>query len=166
MKLLAAIVCFLFAIGTVSYEAYLYIHFYNQCEGRLKRAADANTVDLARQELGAAIAYLEENGLTTGYTSILYRTADEDVGFWFRNLKASLEELNRMPADASQMDKTNTLMKLRETLLDHREGKEAVTCPEGMSRFPGNSSWAMTNFLSAVILCAGAVLCFIWYDDR
>lgn len=38
--------------------------------GFLKRAADANTIELANQELTKALDYLEANNLTSGYTSI------------------------------------------------------------------------------------------------
>lgn len=73
-------------------RAYSAIDFNREVGGHLKRAADANTVELARKEMETAVTYLERNGLTTGYTSILYRTPDEDIEFWHQNLRASLDE--------------------------------------------------------------------------
>ena len=42
------------------------IQFKQSCKGYLKRAADSNTVELAKQELGKAVDYIEANNLTEG----------------------------------------------------------------------------------------------------
>lgn len=89
------------------------IQFNRNCEGHMKWAADANTIELALQKMEIVISYLEHKGLTRGYTSIIYRTPNEDVGFWYNNLKASFEELKKInPASATQLEKSNLLMKL------------------------------------------------------
>jgi hypothetical protein len=110
--------------------------------GYLKRAADANTIELAKQELGRAVSYLQEHNMTSGYTSVFYTTPDEDVGFWFNNLNQSLNELNKLSSTATELEKSNTLMKLRQTLLDHKESGEEITSPDGISVFPNNVLWA------------------------
>ena len=89
------------------------ITFERKCKGYLKRAADANTVKLAKEELSKAINYIEAKGYTQGYTSLLWTTPDEDLGFWYANLKSSLDELNTLPGDATSLEKSNMLMKLR-----------------------------------------------------
>ena len=166
MKLLSGILICVAVIATWSYEGWMNVHFSNNCRGRLKRSADANTIEIAKQELGAAVSYLETNNSTSGYTSVIYNTPDEDVGFWYRNLKASLEELEKVPADAPPMDKTNTLMKLRETLLDHDGGKERVTCPEGMFRFPNNAFWGLVNVLSVIGEIVALFLISVGWEER
>lgn len=153
--LIGLLLCFPFVSFCVT-RGVAAISFDRNCEGRLKRAADANTVDLAKQELRAAIGYLERVGATNGYTSIFYNTPDEDVGFWFGNLKASLAELESLPASATPMERSNLLMKLRETLLDHKEKGTVVTAPEGISVSPANS--AMFSFGLASIAAAVAGL--------
>ncbi|MEK7480538.1 MAG: hypothetical protein AAB604_00350 [Patescibacteria group bacterium] len=121
------------------------IQFDRNCEGYLKRAADANTVELAAKNLAVAVKYLKSNKLTSGYTSFLWRTPDEDVGFWYENITSALKELLAVRPDASQLERTNVLMKLRETLLD--EGRSvSVTVPAGMSIFPANASYAIVGF--------------------
>lgn len=115
------------------------VQFERNCEGRLKRAADANTVELASQELNSALGYLESNKLTTGYTSILYTTPDEDIEYWYQNLKKASEELSKVGPEATQLEKTNVLMKLRETLLDQGETGVSVTVPPGISKYPYNT---------------------------
>jgi len=122
------------------------------CEGHLKRAADANTVDMASKELDDAIKYLEDNKMTEGYTSVLWRTPDQDVGFWYQNLKSSREELSKVTPTTTQLEKVNVLMKLRETLLDHGEKGDSVTSPSGISVFPNNAAYFWTGWLVLLLL--------------
>ena len=53
---------------------------------------------------------------------------------------ASKAELDNYKGD-SALEKTNILMKLRETLIDDGE-KTKVTIPPGLSVFPDNKRWA------------------------
>jgi hypothetical protein len=140
--------------GVVAYKA---IKFNIDCGGHVKRAADSNTIELATQELKTVLDYLEEHKLTEGYTSILYRTPDEDVGFWYQNLKASLGELEQVSSTATQLEKSNLLIKLRETLLD--QGKEgiSITKPDGISRFPLNTAYAIMGIVFFVLFIVGGI---------
>ena len=131
------------------------INFNVECKGHLKRAADANTIELAKQELDVALSYLEREGMTEGYTSVLYKTPEEDVGFWYQNLKSASIELGEVPEDASILEKSNALMKLRETLLDQGEKSESVTVPTGISRFPHNMLLGSLLFIAIVICLIG-----------
>jgi len=117
-----------------AYLFFLHIQFNRKCGGHLKRAADANTVETAKKELAMAINYMEKKELTSGYTSILYTTPDEDVGFWYENIKSAYQELDRVNPDATQLEKTNILMKLRETLMDGNN----LTVPKAVQRHPHN----------------------------
>jgi hypothetical protein len=73
------------------------------------------------------VSYLETNGLTTGSTHILWADPAHDLGFFYRNMKASLEELEGLPKEATPLEKTNVLMKLREALLDsNKDGSTIV----------------------------------------
>lgn len=136
------------------------INFTRDCGGHLKRAADANTIPLAVQELETAIGYIERHGLTHGYTSVLYQTPDEDMGFWYRNLNDSLRELKGLAPQATELERSNVLLKLRETLLDHTQSGERVTAPEGISRFPNNRLFALLfgSFFLILMLVAGPLL--------
>lgn len=137
-----------------------------RCTGHLKRAADANTVKLAEREMNTAVTYLRERGIIEGYTSILYRTPDEDVGFWYSNLSQSLVELQKIDENATQLEKSNVLMKLRETLLDSgSEGGVIITCPDGISVFPHNVAYCLWGIFSAIIAIVGA-LWGVWLLDN
>jgi hypothetical protein len=147
-------------VVTVIVGAVLGVHFDQNIGGHLKRAADANSIELAKQELKTALDNIERSGLTSGYTSVLWRTPDEDIGFWYNNIKASYAELNSLSPDASQLERSNTLIKLRETLLDHSGGDEVVTAPDGISRYPNNAIFA-TVFLFSGLLAIGGLIAIL-----
>ena len=56
--------------------------------------------------------------------------------------------------NASQLEKSNVLMKLRETLIDNGENGDNLTVPDGLSRYPNNLMWG-------TILMLGIILTFI-----
>lgn len=140
--------------GAVVYKR---IDFNQNCSGRLERAANANTVELAVKELDAAIQYAEAKGYTTGYTSVIYRTPDEDVEYWYNNLCASRQELLNLPDSTSTLEKTNTLMKLRETLTDTGEEGTRVIYPKGLQFYPYNPLWGILRmfiWIIFIVICA------------
>lgn len=138
------------------------IEFNVNCKGYLKRAADANTVSIAKQELDMALDYLEKEGLTEGYTSVLYKTPDEDIGFWYSNLKSASKELGNILEDASTLEKSNALMKLRETLVDQGEKGSIITCPKGIARYPYNGVLGTLLILSIVFF----FIAYIFIETR
>lgn len=136
----------------------LMVQFDRNCGGYLKRAADANTIQLAKTQLRIAIDYLEVNNINSGYTSIIYRTPDEDIKFWHNNIVDSLKELEEISEDASPLEKSNVLMKLRETLMDHADnGSEEITVPAGISVYPYNTLMCLWGSLSAIFLAIGVI---------
>lgn len=131
------------------------IKFTQQCGGYLKQAADANTVELAASRLDKAIEYIEANNLTDGYTSVLWKTEDDNVGFWYENIIACRDELRVISEkeDASQLEKSNILMKVRESLLDNKgENGDKITVPKGISRYPYNALFGWLRFLSYLLM--------------
>jgi hypothetical protein len=128
------------------------INLKTNCTGYLKRAADAGSVEIALKELTTAINYLEAHHMTSGYTSIVWNTPDEDVAFWYANLKASQSELIKASGQANALEQSNVLIKLRETLIDHGKEGEELTVPDGLSRHPNNLFWTIAIVLAAMIL--------------
>lgn len=126
------------------------IQFNQDCGGYLKQAADANSVELAIERLDKAIAYAEENKLTEGYTSVLWKTEDDNIGFWYENLKTCREELSQC-IESSQFEKTNVLMKVRESLTDQGEKGTQLTTPDGISRYPNNTLFGILNWISGIL---------------
>ena len=162
MKMLltiAAIASILF-VGWGTVRIVKAVSFNQQCGGYLTRAANANTIDLAERELAVAIGHLDRNGIKTGYTSVIYRTPYEDIGYWYDNLSASLMELREIPADASQLERSNVLMKLRETLIDNGSEGDRLTMPLGISVYPSNAAffwWGWASVIVAGIALGGIV---------
>lgn len=135
------------------------VQFDHQCEAYLKRAADANTVEIAKDNLAKAIEYAEKNNLTQGIVSVFMHNPENDIGFWYDNMKACYDELDNLPEDATALEKTNMLMKLRESLVDTGEST-SVTVPEGISVYPNNVIyfiWGWLSFISALILWIAAL---------
>jgi len=127
------------------------IQFGRHYEGHLKRAADANSLQLAENELTVAVAYLDDNGYNTeegrnlavwdDHTNVLWTTPDKQLSFHYNNVTASLAGVREVIAKgdgATPLEKSNVLMKLRETLLDDSSSGHNVTYPGGMSVYPYN----------------------------
>ena len=146
-KTVRTIAIVLFFLGLVSPVVIITksVQFDQNCGGYLKQAADANTPELALERMNVALDYIKANNLTDGYTSILWKTEDENVGFWYRNIVACQEELKSC-LGSSQLEKTNVLMKVRESLSD---------IPEGIHLYPYNGLWAIAFFISLIMLLLG-----------
>ncbi len=141
------------------------IQFNQQCAGYLKQAADANTVELALERVNLALDYIERNNLTEGYTSVLWKTEDENVGYWYRNVKACQGELESC-LDATPLEKSNVLMKVRESLTDNGEKGTSLTIPSGISRYPSNAAWGWARLFSYLLLLAGVILFIhVWSEE-
>ena len=129
------------------------VQFNFDCEAYLKRAANANTVELAKSELGKAIAYVESNELTEGVVTIFLKNPANDMGFWYNNMKLAYEELDTLPENASSLEKTNVLMKLRESLTDSDStGATSVIAPSGITVYPNNMLYFLWVTLSIIAM--------------
>jgi len=141
------------------------VQFERNVAGHLKRASDASTIELAAQELEIAVSFLDAHNLTHGYTSLLYQTPNEDVGFWYDNLSRSLNELKELEIDLKELDlekahltSSNQLMKLRETLLDDTDKGVEVTAPKGISIYPNNWSFCLWGIISGAPMAIAFVV--------
>ena len=153
-------------IGLITYGVLRDIQFVRGCEGHLKRSADANTIELAKIELKTAVDYLESEELTQGSSHVFYEMPNCDIGFWYTNLKASLDELEAMPSDVDRLTASNQLIKLRETLLDHGEKRARVTLPPDIHVFPNQTVYRILGLgtfgaltLSSIMLAAAHESC-------
>ncbi len=162
MKQFTIILLAILALVGTGAVIYKRIDFKQNCSGRLERAANANTVELAVKELNTAIQYAEAKGYTTGYTSVIYRTPDEDVEYWYNNLCASRQELLNLPDSTSTLEKTNTLMKLRETLTDTGEHGSYVIYPDGLQFYPHNFLWGIVRLFIWIALTLICVVIKLW----
>lgn len=131
--------------------------FNQNCGGYLEQAANANSVELALERLNVAIEYVEEHNMTDGYTSVLWKTESDNIGYWYRNLKTCQEELEAC-VNSSQLEKTNVLLKVRESLTDEgKDGTKLIT-PGGISRYPNNALFGKLNWISLPMFIVGCVI--------
>lgn len=130
------------------------VSFDQNCGGYLKRAADANTIEMAQKELKRTLDYLEENNITKGYTSVIWQTPDEDIEFWYKNIETAYIELGQLSDSATSLEKSNMLIKLRETLMDSGEHGSHITMPDGISRFPNNTMWGILVWAAVLTIIA------------
>ncbi len=140
------------------YRTVAAINFDRHCEGFLKNAADANSIDQAGERLAIGVKYIEDHHLNSGHTSILWKTPDADVGFWANNLQDALTELQELSPDSTPLEKSNLLMKLRETILDDTQSGVSVTTPGGISVYPHNVSLCWLSILSLVVMGGGVIM--------
>lgn len=161
MKLLNGSILMLPLLFNVIYINYRHIEFDIHCAGNIKRAADANTVEIAKKELKTVLDYLEYYRMTEGYTSILWKGPEEDVGFWYNNIKSAYLELEKVKETTSQLEKTNILLKLRETLLDRND----ITVPPGIVFFPYNVLFCFLNIIFLFLFCIGGFCILLYFKN-
>ena len=150
-KIIICIVCFVVSLVFPTISIVKEIQFDQRCAGFLKQAADASSVELAERQLNQAIDYIEKAGLTSGYTSVIYKTEDENIGFWYENLKVCQKELAETKGN-STLENTNVLMKLRESLTDNAENGTTLTIPSGIYLYPNNALFMVANWISGIVL--------------
>lgn len=150
MKVFISIIVFILALISPILTTIKSIQFDQKCGGYLKQAADANSVELAERQLNLAIDYIEQHELTSGYTSVLWNTEDENIEYWYNNLKQCQKEL-AATKDNSTLENTNVLMKLRESLTDVDKNGTTLTIPYGISRYPNNLLYGILNIISGIV---------------
>ena len=161
MKYLIAIMMIVIGLITPVLCIVKKIQFTQNCSGYLKQAADANTAAIALNRVTVALDYIERNRLTDGYTSVIYTTEDENIGFWYQNIKACKAELEAC-LNSSQLKQTNVLMKVRESLMDGSK----LTIPAGISRYPNNAIYAIFAWLSFFLIFGGLIrITYIFVND-
>lgn len=163
MKIVYGISSFIFGLLFITWAVVriaAYVHFNVQAEGYLKQAADANTIEIASKQLQKVVTYSREHGLTEGYTSIFIKSPSADVGFWYNNINSALNELNSIDKNATQLEKTNVLMKLRETLISGKD--ENINTPRGLSIFPHNFLYMLWGTISGLLM---ALSLFMWIRE-
>ena len=111
------------------------VQFGANCGDYLKLSADANSVFLAEKHLTTAINYLEENNITSGSAKYFVSYPKNDISLWYENLKTAQSQLQEMieMGEYTELEQSNMLMKLRETLL---EDSGCVTIPLAISLHP------------------------------
>lgn len=161
---LACIVLLAVRLGAEWYKGY---EFSRDCKAYLKRAADASTVEIAVGELNKAINYAEGMGLTKGNSSTFFYSPVNDVDFWYENLVAARQELLDLDSDAPSLEKTNALMKLRESITDDSGDGVVVTVPANLPVYPNQTLYAVWLWSTLIIgIVSGCVVYVVYVRVR
>lgn len=150
-------------VVVLSWRGCQVVGFHSEVGSHLDVVKTANQPSMAIGELDQALLGMDLRGLGCGprgeqivgqcFTSVMVSTADEDVGLWRRNLEEARADLARLPSDASHLEVSNTLMKLR----------ESITTPEGVAIYGWNKFVAV--LLSG--LFAGLAASFVvWVREQ
>lgn len=103
--------------------------------------------------------------MTEGVVSIFFHQPKNDIGYWYKNITEAYYELESLSEDASPLEKTNVLMKLRETLTDSTDSGVSVTIPHGISTYPNNIMYFWWGLLSSIICLALWIMAYIAWDN-
>ncbi len=144
----------------VATRGYFIWRFNSAVKTPLVRAVEATTVDAAVSELKGVVSYLHNARLTSGHTSILYRTPPEDVGAWYGNIEGYLGELRQFLGEPGSRERVNRLLERRRTLIGTSDVK--VRVPPGISVYPHNKVWGVFGAVSLILFVIG-VLLYRWY---
>jgi hypothetical protein len=142
-KIIASLALF-FALAFILFSTTLYVVDYKfECnvKGYLQRTANANNVKNANENLTKVISYLEEKNLTKGNSSLFFDTPENDIAYWYKNLKDAQVELQSIPENVSLLEQSNVLIKLRETLISHSDKGEELIIPENLQYYPFQIFW-------------------------
>lgn len=145
-----------FVLGVISLVVIIIVSvsmwygFKSNCGDYLKLAGDAPTVEKANVFLGKAINYLEQKDKTSGNSAFIFRTPANDVGIWYGQLTGAKAIADSLIKNGTSLEKSNALMKIRETVLDQGEKGTVVTLPTKIASFP--YQWPMLIWWIVTVL--------------
>ena len=103
------------------------IYFRVKCETPLRKAALAETLPEAKVNLDKAIQFVEQNQLTTGYSSLFFKEDEYNITKWYAMLKSAQSELNILDVNGyDKVEELDALIVLLIKLTDIPENKQCV----------------------------------------
>lgn len=170
MKKTLLTICYILAIAFIFFGLFCGLaiietdrNFKENCVDHLTKATNTDSVETAKEELEKAIFFVETKNLTQGNTSIFLNKPENDIGYWYENLKSCYKDLEILPENLNPSEKRNALMKLRKSLLDcSTTNSIRVKLPKNISSYPNRLS-----FLGLFLFIIGVLVVHIidWYDD-
>ena len=152
----------IFGIITIMYIAGAIIstiYFRVKCETPLRKAALAETIPEAKVNLDKAIQFVEQNQLTTGYSSLFFKEDEYNITKWYATLKSAQSEIDILYVKGyDQVEELDALIALLIKLTDIPENKQCVFLndivfvPTGIQFVPlYEFVWIM--FLFSITIC-------------
>lgn len=156
--------------GVVAFTIYKHYIFKKGCEDYLKLAADAPTLERAKNFTEQAINYIESKNLTTGNSGIIFKTPSNDLELWYGQIKAAyvnivniIEQDKLKTGSISQLTKDNMLMKLREVLVDVGDDDTEITLPKNITIYPNQVLICIWWIIALIMSIGGWVSYFSLY---
>lgn len=156
MKFIFGIILFIPLVMYLCILGYRGMSYDMNCGGYLSQAAAASTVESAKPPLKSALKFLEDHKMTSGNTGIFFSYPQNDVGFFYNNLKSASVELSTITPETPPLVQSNVLMKLHEAIHAHS--------PEGISMYPYNVISAIAGLISMLLAFIGIVVILIFVD--
>lgn len=153
-NLFLGIISLIAFLGWVAVRVYCGIQFNIGIENYISQAASSPSPQVASDKLSVAIAEIERQRLTQGNTGVLFTYPTNDVGFWYKRLTDSRAILMRLPPGDAELEVSNTMMRVHESLVANGKEGSSVIAPEGISIFPHNVAFFWWGLLSLLFFCA------------
>lgn len=144
MSVLNTILIIVFIISIIAFIVTLSVKEYDfkfGCQAYIDRAIVASDLDVAQAELGKAIDYMEQHSLTEGIVSIILKNPKNDIGYWYNTIKDTHRQIMEFPRDATQLEKSNFMMRVRESI-------EGLSTPSWIFLYPHNTLWLVWGIIS------------------
>lgn len=158
MKFLLTIVCALAFIGWAITRVVFGVAFDTGCDDYISQAASSPDPAIAASRLDAAISYAESHNLTSGNTGIFITYPTNDIGFWYKRMVDSRAILRALPPTDTPLEISNTMMRVRETLVEGGKNGDSTVAPGDISIYPSNAAFFWWGWLSIL----GTILFGIW----
>ena len=140
------------------------IQFDIGCDDYISQAASSPDPTIAASRLDTAIAYAEAHNLVAGNTGIFFTYPTNDIGFWYKRLTDSRAILRALPRNDAPLEISNTMMRVRETLVAGGKEGESVVSPDGITIFPANVLFFWWCAVSATLTLFFGVWAFAELD--
>ena len=115
------------------------------CTEHLLEASRTISIDTAAIEIDAATKYLEQNHMTSGFTTIFGENPKEDLGAWYQRLRGLSTMLHAASKTDSKAEQNSTLIVAHNALI---KSNGYLNVPDGINAFPHNTILALLLFVS------------------
>lgn len=136
--------------------------FDNNATYYIDGASKAKDIKSACEQINIANDYLVNNGLTSGYTSIISRTPDEDLFVFYQDIDKKMKYfcLTKDYTDESYII-------LYQKYVDMREMKpHDISVPPGISIYPYNLLYLIWMFVSIVMAIISIIGIVTFIDEK
>lgn len=135
--------------------------FDDNCTYHIDQALQSDDPKYSVAQADQAIQYMKDHKLTSGYTTIAGKSADEDVGLWYQAIMEKDNYLHTLQ-EASPDD----LKKFQEYAAKRNLAAESTRVPGGISVFPHNVAFFVWELISLALAVAGVIGIIVFINEK